>query len=67
LETARAGGLNVVAVVITPWPAEPDGMQRSNRDTIASLGDVRVCGLAATTPERLAEAGSALPLDELLD
>jgi dethiobiotin synthetase len=67
LEAARAGGLNVVAVVITPWPSEPDGMQRSNRDTIASLGDVRVCGLPATTPAGLAEAGSALPLDELLD
>jgi dethiobiotin synthetase len=67
VEGARAGGLNVVAVVITPWPDEPDGMLRSNRDTIAALGDVRVCGLPPTAPARLAEAGAALPLDELLD
>jgi dethiobiotin synthetase len=67
VEAARAGGLHVVAVVVTPWPGEPDGMQRSNRDTIAALGDVRVCGLPLTTPAELAEAGAALPLDELLD
>jgi hypothetical protein len=29
-------------VVLTPWPAEPSAMERSNRDTIARLGDVRV-------------------------
>jgi dethiobiotin synthetase len=67
VEAARAGGLNVVAVVITPWPGEPDGMQRSNRETIAALGDVRVCGLPPTTPSALAEAGAELPLDDLLD
>jgi dethiobiotin synthetase len=66
LEAARTAGLEVAAVVITPWPDEPSGIERSNRETIESLGSVRVCGLPPTTPETLAEAGSALPLDELL-
>jgi dethiobiotin synthetase len=66
LEAARAGGLDVAAVVITPWPDDPSGMERSNRDAIESLGNVRVCGLSSTTPDALAEAGSALPLDDLL-
>jgi dethiobiotin synthetase len=66
LEAARAAGLSVACVVITPWPDEPTVMERSNRETIEALGDVRVCGLPATTPDRLAEAGAALPLDELL-
>jgi dethiobiotin synthetase len=66
LEAARAAGLEVAAVVITPWPEEPSDMERSNRETIETLGDVRVCGLAATAPDRLAEAGATLPVDELL-
>ena len=66
LEAAGTAGLDVAAVVITPWPEEPSEMERSNRDTIAALGDVRVCGLPATAPDRLAEAGAALPLDDLL-
>jgi dethiobiotin synthetase len=66
LEAARAAGLDVAAVVITPWPQEPSDMERSNRETIETLGDVRVCGLPATTPDRLAQVGAALPLDELL-
>jgi dethiobiotin synthetase len=66
LEAARAGGLEIAAVVITPWPAEPSAMERSNRETIASLGDVRVCGLPPTTPDGLAAAGATLPLAELL-
>jgi dethiobiotin synthetase len=62
VEAARAGGLTVAAVVMTPWPDEPTRMERSNRDTIARLGDVSVTGLPRTTPDRLAEAGSALEL-----
>src|ERR671934_140197 len=34
IEAARAGGLGVAAVVMTPWPDEPGGIERSNRDTI---------------------------------
>jgi dethiobiotin synthetase len=67
VEAARTGGLEVAAVVITPWPDEPEGIHESNRDAIESLGNVRVCGLPLTTPDSLADAGSTLPLDELLD
>jgi dethiobiotin synthetase len=66
VEAARTAGLEVAAVVITPWPDEPEGIERSNRATIESLGSVRVCGLPHTTPDALAEAGAALPLGELL-
>ena len=62
IESARAAGLDVRAVVLTPWPQEPSVMQRSNRTTIARLGDVEVATLAATTPRPgdLAAAGAAL-------
>ena len=59
-------GLEVRAVVLTPWPGNPDLIQRSNRETVQRLAGIPVHGLAPTTPERLAEAGSALPLDEWL-
>jgi len=42
LESARAAGLEVAAVVLTPWPEEPSAIQRSNRETIAALGTVEV-------------------------
>ena len=66
VEAARTGGLRVAAVVMTPWPGEPSVMERSNRETIARLGDVPVTGLPPTTPARLAEAGASLPLSDWL-
>jgi dethiobiotin synthetase len=42
IEAARAAGLRVAMVVLTPWPEEPTEIERSNRETIAELGDVRV-------------------------
>lgn len=45
LEAARAAGLEVAAVVLTPWPAEPTEIERSNRETIAALGDTKVLTL----------------------
>ena len=65
LEVARAAGLDVRAVVLTPWPAEPSVMERSNRTTIARLGGVEVATLSATTPDvaDLARAGATLPFD----
>jgi dethiobiotin synthetase len=42
IEVARAAGLNVAAIVLTPWPEEPSAVERSNRETIAALGEVRV-------------------------
>ena len=35
LEAARTAGLDVRAVVLTPWPAEPSAMERSNLETLS--------------------------------
>lgn len=42
IEAARAAGLEVTAVVLTPWPDDPSPVERSNRETIAALSAVRV-------------------------
>jgi len=42
IEAARAAGLAVAAVVLTPWPEQPSTIEESNRETIARLGAVRV-------------------------
>ena len=47
IECARLAGLEVAGVVLTPWPAQPGEMERSNRETIARLGDVEVETLPA--------------------
>ena len=66
VEAARADGLTVAGVVMTPWPDEPDAMQRSNRETVQHLTGVRVSGLPPTSPELLAEAGAGLPVEDWL-
>ena len=69
LEAARAAGLEPIAVVLTPWPADPDEIERSNRATIEDRGDVPVFTLPVVErpePELLARAGAALPLDRWL-
>ena len=66
VEAARAGGLEVRAVVLTPWPDEPSRMERSNREAIETVGGVPVATLPATTPTTLADAGATLPLDDWL-
>jgi dethiobiotin synthetase len=69
LESARGAGLDVRAVVISPWPEEPTVMEASNRRTIEALGGVdvvelgRVGGFGA---DDLAAAGEALPIDRWL-
>lgn len=45
LESARAAGLEVRAVVLTPWPERPSAIEESNRETIAALGAVEVLTL----------------------
>lgn len=45
VESARAAGLEVAAVVLTPWPREPTVMQRSNRETIAAIAGLEVLDL----------------------
>ncbi len=64
LEAARTAGLNVLGVVLTPWPDAPGVMEESNRATIAARGAVGVLTLRRTSPDPadLARAGSALPL-----
>jgi dethiobiotin synthetase len=63
---ARAAGLRVAGIVMTPWPSEPSAMERSNRETIARLSGTEVSALPLTTPEELAEAGASLPVDHWL-
>ncbi len=60
LEAARAAGLEVAAVVLTPWPDRPGEVERSNRETIAALGRVEVLALPRVD---LADPGSWPPLD----
>jgi dethiobiotin synthetase len=66
VEAARAAGLRVAGVVLTPWPASPEPSEHSNRATIERLGRVPVAGLLETTPAGLAAAGASLPLDDWL-
>ena len=63
LQVARAAGLDVRAVVLTPWPAEPSPIERSNRETIGRLGAVQVQTLSRVPSPAvadLARAGSQL-------
>lgn len=66
LEAARAAGLDVAAVVMTPWPATPSVVEASNRETLRRIGDVPVVGLPRVDPRSLAAAGRSLPLDLLV-
>ena len=63
VEAARAGGLDVRAVVMTPWPDAPGVMERSNAEAIARLGRVEVATLGAVGVEagQLARARATLP------
>lgn len=42
IEAARGAGLEVAAVVLTPWPEQPSSIEGSNRETIESLAEVPV-------------------------
>jgi dethiobiotin synthetase len=69
LEAVRDVGLEVRAVVLTPWPERPGAMEESNRATIARLGAVEVATLrqvSSTDPAALTSAGSDLPWREWL-
>jgi dethiobiotin synthetase len=66
IEAARAVALRVQAVVLTPWPEEPDEMMRSNMETIERFGELPVLTLPRTTPDTLAEAGAGLPVSDWL-
>jgi dethiobiotin synthetase len=68
VEAARAAGLDVRAVVLTPWPDDPSVMQRSNRATIAATAQVAVHALPTVGLDvgDLAAAGAALPAADWL-
>ncbi|HKP89092.1 MAG TPA: dethiobiotin synthase [Thermoleophilaceae bacterium] len=66
VEAARTAGLDVRAVVLTPWPDEPTPMEESNRQTIEQVGQVPVAGLPVVSPDSLSSAGDALPLQDWL-
>lgn len=66
VETARAAGLSVAGVVMTPWPADPEPIERSNRETVEQLTGVAVYGVPPTDVDSVATAGRRLPLDDWL-
>ena len=66
VEAARAAGLHVAGVVMTPWPERPQPIEQSNRSTVERLGGVRVSGLPPATPQSLAWAGGHLPVADWL-
>jgi dethiobiotin synthetase len=66
IECARAAGLRVAGVVLTPWPDQPGDVELSNAGTIARLGDTRVDVLPPTTPADLASAAAELPIEYYL-
>ena len=66
IESARAAGLAVRAVVLGPWPDAPSVMERSNRDTIAARASVEVACLPQArsgAPEELLRVGRGLPAE----
>lgn len=65
IAAARAAGLRLAGVAITPWSERPTAMELDNRATIARLGEVEVAALAQlprADPALLAAAATALPL-----
>jgi dethiobiotin synthetase len=66
VEAARATGLRVAGIVMTPWPGDPAPIELSNRATVERLAGVAVSGLPRTDTASLAGAGSALPIEAWL-
>jgi dethiobiotin synthetase len=66
VEAARAAGLRVTGVVMTPWRDDPPEIERSNRETVERIGRVTVTGLQATTVAGLVTGVAGLNLDHWL-
>ena len=69
LEAARAAGLDVRAVVLTPWPDAPGAIERSNRATLDERAGVPVHALRAIAPvtrTAMAAAAADLPVEDWL-
>jgi dethiobiotin synthetase len=58
IESARAAGLEVAAVVLNPWPEDPTAIESDNHKTIARFGDVPV----ETLPQLDLNASDTWPL-----
>jgi dethiobiotin synthetase len=66
VEAARAVGLSLAGIVMTPWPAEPAPIELSNRATVERLAGVVVSALGPVELGSLAAAGERLPLGDWL-
>jgi len=66
VEAARAAGLTVAGIVMTPWAADPEPIEESNRATVEQLSGIRVSVLTSVTPETLEGGGESLPIDDWL-
>ena len=66
VEAARAVGLQVAAVVMTPWPESPSPAQVSNRQTIERAAEVPVTALPFARRDTLAQVGARLPFERWL-
>ena len=70
LEAARARGLAVAGVVLTPWPGAPTAIEADNRALLTRQAGAPVFGLGAVAgpePTLLAAAGSAAGLTALTE
>jgi dethiobiotin synthetase len=64
IRAARSAGMEVCAVVLTPWSAQPTELELSNRETVGRLGEVAVEQLETVSGPALAalaKAGNSLP------
>jgi len=66
LESARAAGLRVAAVVFTNWPEDPSEAELSNRHTVATLGGVEVATLGPVYTAPPISPASELPVHRWL-
>jgi dethiobiotin synthetase len=67
IEAARSAGMRAAAVVFTPWPGEPNEIERSNRDTVATLGRIEVATLGPLYLGPPINWVGDLPVDTWLD
>ncbi|MBJ7458831.1 MAG: dethiobiotin synthase [Thermoleophilaceae bacterium] len=63
VDRIHAEGLKVAAVVVSGWPDQPSKVELSNLETLARLLRVEVATLPMTTPDRLAQDASSLPIE----
>jgi dethiobiotin synthetase len=63
---ARAAGLDVAGIVMTPWPEDPPLLELSNLGTVERLTDCTTAVFRRTQPDDLAAAGQQLPLGSWL-